>query len=232
MGRAGICLPCCAEHLLLHEVRPRLRNAIAQTVPRIGSDDEEELLQDGIVIAIHLLNSAQRSGKKVTAGNIAFYTLLSLRLGRRSTGCRKTDPLHPAARLSGRCQVVSLDDPVSSDESHDEPLTLGEILPSRDDDPATQACRRLDWDNLIQRLDAITKAILVCLATCDKMSGLVKRFSKSRSTIQNHKDRLARLIKEHMGEDILLQVQEQPGWRNDVQAIRERMASRWERSTV
>ena len=71
-----------AEHLLLHEVRPRLKNTIPRSVPLVGSDDAGELLQDGIVIAIHLLNNAERSGKKVTAGNIAFYTVLSLRLGR------------------------------------------------------------------------------------------------------------------------------------------------------
>ena len=39
--------------------------------------------------------------------------------------------------------------------------------------------------------------------------------------IQNHKDRLARLIKECLGQDILRQVQEQPGWHNDMHATRE-----------
>jgi len=133
--------------------------------------------------------------------------------------------------LNGHSRVHSFDEPVAVDRSTDEPLTLGEILPAHDDDPATQACRRLDWDNLIQQLDAITKAVLLCLATCEELTSLVQRFGKSRSMIQNHKDRLGRLIKELMGEDILRQVQEQPGWHNDVQAIREKLACRWERST-
>ena len=38
------------ENLLLKEVQPRLRSAIARTVPVVGSDDHEELLQDGLVI--------------------------------------------------------------------------------------------------------------------------------------------------------------------------------------
>ena len=114
----------------------------------------------------------------------------------------------------------------------DEPLTLGEIPPARDDGQATQACRRLDWNGLIQQLDAITKAVLLCLATCEELTSLIKRFRKSRSMIQNHKDRLARLIKERMGEDILRQIQEQPGWQNDVQVFREKLACRWERSTT
>ena len=87
------------------------------------------------------------------------------------------------------------------DRSTGEPLTLGEILPARDDDPATQACRRLDWDQMIQQLDAITKAVLVCLATCEELTSLVARLGKCRSSLQNHKDRLARLIKEFMGEE-------------------------------
>ena len=66
------------------------------------------------------------------------------------------------------------------DRSSDEPLTLGEMLPARDDDPATQACRRLDWYNLIQQLDVITKAVLLCLATCEELTSLVARLGKCR----------------------------------------------------
>ena len=218
------------ENLLLREVQPRLRNAI-HTVPAVGSDDPEELLQDGLVIALILLSGARHSRKSVTAANLAYYSVKSLRSGRRSTGYWKTDPLHPAAQING-CRVHSFEEPVAVDRSTDEPLTLGEILPSHDDDPAVQACRQMDWDSLIKKLDAITEAVLVCLATCEELTSLVARFGKCRSTLQNHKDRLARLIKAHMGEDILRQVQEQPGWHNDVQAIRQKLACRWERSTT
>ena len=211
------------ENLLLREVQPRLRNAI-HTVPVVGSNDPEELLQDGLVIALLLLNGIRRSRKKVMAANVAYYTTKHLRSGRRSTGYRKADALHPAAHLNGRCKVHSFEERAAIDRSTGEPLTLGEMLPARDDDPSTQACRRLDWDQLIQQLDEITKAVLVCLATCEGLTSLVARFGKCRSTFQNHKDRLGRLIKESMGEDILRQVQEQPGWHNDVHATREKLA--------
>ena len=111
------------------------------------------------------------------------------------------------------------------DRSSDEPLTLGEILPARGDDPATQACRRVDWGSVIQKLDEITRAVLICLATCEELTSLVKRFRRSRSMIQNHKDRLARLIKECLGQDILQQVQEQPGWHNGMHATREKLSA-------
>jgi len=220
------------EHLLLKEVQPRLRIAITRTVPVVGSDDQEELLQDGLVIALRLLNGARRSRKNVSGASVAYYTIKCLRSGRRSTCYRKTDPLHPASQLNGHCRLHSFEEPVAVDRSTDESLTLGEMLPAREDDPATQAGRRLDWDQLIQQLDTVTKAILLCLATCEELTGLVRRFRRSRSTIQNHKDRLARLIKECLGQDILRQVQEQPGWHNDMHATREKLACRWERSTI
>jgi len=220
------------EHLLLKEVQPRLRIAITRMVPVVGSDDQEELLQDGLVIALRLLNGARRSRKNVTGASVAYYTIKCLCSGRRSTGYRKTDPLHPASQLNGHCRLHSFEEPVAVDRSTDESLTLGEMLPAREDDPATQAGRRLDWDQLVQQLDAVTKAILLCLATCEELTGLVSRFRRSRSMIQNHKDRLARLIKECMGEDILRQIQEQPGWHNDIHATREKLACRWERSTI
>jgi hypothetical protein len=134
--------------------------------------------------------------------------------------------------LNGRCRLHSFDEPVAVDRAADEALTLGEIPRARGDEPATEACRRLDWDCLLQQLDEITKAVLVCLASCEELTSLVIRFRKSRSTIQNVKERLARLIKAVMGDDIFRQIPEQPGWHNDVQAIREKLACRWERSII
>jgi hypothetical protein len=78
----------------------------------------------------------------------------------------------------------------------------------------------------------ITKAVLLCLATCEELTSLVARFRKCRSMLQNHKDRLALLIKEFMGEDILRQIQERPCWHNDMHVNRERLTCRWERSTT
>ena len=73
-----------AEQLILQEVQPRLQAAIAQSVLMVGAEDVQELVQDGTVIALRLLNSTARSGRKVTGGNVAFYTIKMLRSGRRS----------------------------------------------------------------------------------------------------------------------------------------------------
>src|SRR5258706_13956132 len=50
------------EDLLLKEVQPRLKSGIAQSIPKIGTDDPGELLQDGIVIVFQILNSAEGAG--------------------------------------------------------------------------------------------------------------------------------------------------------------------------
>ena len=220
---------CSTEDVLLNEVQPRLKSGIARSIPQIGTDDPGELLQDGMVIALHLMQSAERAGKKVTAGNVSYYTLKALRVGRRSTGFRKTDPLHPAAQLSGRCHVHSLDERLPAPQSGDESLTIAEMLPSKQDDPSTKAARQLDWKELVEELDDVAKEILHALISGHKLTLLVPRLGRSRSALQNDKNELAKLIRERLGEDILNQVQERPGWQNNIAATRERLACSRER---
>jgi hypothetical protein len=217
------------EDMLLKEVQPRLKIGIERSIPQIGADDPGELLQDGMVIALHIINSAERAGKKVSAGNVSYYTLKALRMGRRSTGFRKTDPLHPAAQLSGRCHIHSLDDRLAAPQSSDDPLTIAEVLASKQDDPSTKAARQLDWDELIQDLNDVAREILTALANGLELTLLVPRLGRSRSALQSDKRDLAKCVREHLGDDILRQVQERPAWQNNIAAMRERLACYRER---
>ena len=121
----------------------------------------------------------------------------------------------------------SLDEPAAGEEGSEEALTLGEMLAGRADDPAMAASRRLDWDSLVAKLDRVTRAILRALADGQELTLLVPALGWSRSTLQTQ--RLARLIRECLGQDILRQVQELPGWHDGVHACREKAACRWER---
>jgi hypothetical protein len=217
------------ETLLLREVQPRLRGAIPNAVPMIGSDDAAELVQDGVVIAVQLHRRARKAGKKVTGGNLAHYALLHLRSGRRSTGYQRNDVHHPAAQLTGRVHLQSLDEPVCQDEHGQETLTLHDCLAAPGDDPATTAARRLDWRSVIGSLDRTTKAVLIALVEGRELTLLVHRLRRSRSALQNDKGRLGRLVREHLGEDILIQVQARPARRNTLDAVQERFACRAER---
>jgi hypothetical protein len=217
------------ETLLLQEVAPRLRASIPKTVPRVGPDDIDELVQDGIVIAIQLHIRARKAGKKVTAGNIAHYAILALRSGRRSTGVRRNDVLHPAAQLNGRARVQSMDEPISAGEDGEELLTLHDCLSANVDDPGTAAARRMDWETVVDSLDWTAKAILIALLEGRELTLLVRRLRRSRSSLQTDKVRLGRFVREHLGQDILVQVQARPGWRNTLDAMLERFACRADR---
>jgi len=50
---------------LLKEVQPRLRIAIARSVPVVGSDDREELRQDGHVIVLPKRLDHRRAGRSI-----------------------------------------------------------------------------------------------------------------------------------------------------------------------
>ena len=94
--------------LLLHNVVPRLRSAIPIAVAHVGSEDDAELLQDGTVMAAKILTNATRKGKRVTAGNVAFYTLQHMKSGRRTVGYSGVDVLPSGTQLNGRSTVSSI----------------------------------------------------------------------------------------------------------------------------
>jgi hypothetical protein len=58
---------------------------------------------------------------------------------------------------------------------------------------------------------------------------LVPKLKRSRSSLQGDKLRLAELVRAHLGPEILRQVQEQPHWRDSLDASRQRLACRFER---
>lgn len=75
-----------AGNLLLNEVAPRLRSAIPNNVHFVDAEDAHEVIQDSIAMAAKMLHNAERNRKKVTPGNIAYYTILHQKAARRSVG--------------------------------------------------------------------------------------------------------------------------------------------------
>ena len=53
-----------------------------------------------------------------------------------------------------------------------------------------------------------------------------------KPTLQTDRQRLAGLVREHLGDDILRQVQQPPPWRDNIEASRAKMACRHARSLV
>lgn len=217
--------------LLVHEITPRVRSRLP-SLTAIGADDPEEQAQDAIAIAAQLLVSTEARAKKVTPGNIAYYALGLVRQGRRSTGLSTTDAMHPATQIKGRSRLVSLDEPCSTEAETDGPKCWHECLAAQTEDPAMAALRHLDWEYLLRSLDATTREVLLCLMQGQDLITLVPLLKRSASALGADKRRLARLVREQLGADILARVQEQPRWRHQLEASRQKMACRYQRQTT
>ncbi len=218
-----------AGELLVQEIAPRIRSSLSHSVSLVGPDDLGELVQDTIATAAQLLHSVETRGKKVTAGNISYYAVRLTREGRRSTGFKKTDPLHPAAQIAGRSRVVSLEEPLGGEIEDQETLCLHDVLAAPDEDPSMAATRRLDWTGLVESLDTANREILCRLLEGADLGKLLPKLKCSRHALQRDKQRLAASIRERLGPDILDQVQALPRWRDNLSAKQEKFVCRYER---
>ena len=131
--------------MLQTQVLPRLKSAIPLAVSFIGSDDAEELVQDGTLIPAQIIHNAEQAGKQVvrnpgagrrgarkirtiSAGNVAFYTIQKLKCGRRSTGSSTVDVYGSGTQINGTTRLTSLDESASSVDDVGEPLVLHDVL--------------------------------------------------------------------------------------------------------
>ena len=179
-------------------------------------------------MAAKLMDNVEQQGKSVTPGNIAYYTMLHLKSGRRSYGTNTSDALGIGTQLKGRSSVNSFDEPVDDGELG-EIFTVNDALSQDTEDPAQIAARNLDWQTMLTLLTKRQKAIVVYLMEGRTVSELAVALQVDRSTLQVCKNRLADLIVEFMGVDILIEVRRLPGWRNDLNTTREKSACRHER---
>ena len=213
---------------LVHEISPRIAGAVARSVNHVGCEDSEELAQDGVCMAAKILASAERRGKAVTPGNVAYFALQHLKSGRRSYGTSSTDPMHPATQIKRGARLCSFEDPVKEDECGGEPLTLAEVFSVQTEDPATAAARKLDWETFLSSIDPRTKAVIECLIAGRPLSEVAEKFKVSLSTASSIKRQLAVQLREFMGPEVLAEIQALPLWKSSLTANREKQACREE----
>ena len=215
--------------VLVQEIAPRLRSAIPQCVRKVGAEDDEELLQDGLTMAAQMLDNLEERGKSVTPGNVAYYTLLHLKSGRRSYSGGRTDVMGSSTQLDHSSMVLSFEEVVGFNEELGEPITLGELLTGEEADPAITAGRNLDWTEFMDTHDHRFEAILDATACGRTMETVARRYGVSLSTISTLKRRLSAELQESFGEDILLEVARRPEWQSSIQVEREKVACRADR---
>ena len=81
-----------AGFVLLQEIAPRLK-AVMPYIKTVGAEDSQELFQDAMAVAAKMLHDLEQRGKTVTSGNIAYYTILHMKSGRRSYSSGRSSTL-------------------------------------------------------------------------------------------------------------------------------------------
>jgi len=184
-------------------------------------------------MACSMMAAVEKAGKKVTPGNIAYYCIQKIKSGRRSTGSNTVDVYGSGTQIKGTTRLTSLDEaaPMTSVDDVGEPLVLHDVLSNDQEDPATKAARRVDWDSFMASLSARDQAIIHCLVEGKPLASLARRRHLNAPTVRYHKERLALKIQDFMGSDILIQIRRKPNWKDSLDASRERLACREERRT-
>jgi len=209
--------------LLLEQIAPRLRAAIPKCVKPVGAEDDEELVQDAIVTAAQMLASVERNGKTVTPGNIAYYTILHMKSGRRSQCRSRADTMAQGTQLDGKSCVLSFEEEVGFDPELDEPVTLGELLASHHEDPAMSSARNIDWDAFLASHDYRYGPIVKGLIEGRKFNEV------GQSKIYQLRQKLAVDLLAFLGEQAIEDSTRIPSWRGNLMADRERAACQADR---
>lgn len=209
-----------ASQMLLDEILPLLTRTIPHTVYPSAGEDSAELVQDAVASAAEMLEAVEQAGKLPIPSSIAYYSIQRLKTGRRSYSASTTDVLSPMAQRCQGFSVTSLDAPVQGHAADDdgEGQCFGDLLVGRNDDPAAEACRRLDWDQFMKTQDTRCRSIIRQLAAGRPLKAVAAKYGISGARITQIKDEIGRDLRHAMGDDILAEVMAEPQWRRDLRA--------------
>ena len=214
-----------AGFILQDQIVPRLQSAIPKVVHCVNSEDHRELIQDSIAMAAKMMHNLESTKKKVTPGNIAYYTIQHQKAGRRSTGSSYADVMGSGTQLKARTRLTSMEEVVAmNEETGGDIFLLHDVLSSDQEDPGTKAARKMDWEQMMKALSPKEQIVINSIVEGRSFREAAKSFRVSNSTMQKMKHKLAVTIQDYMGCDILADIQCRPKWRNDLDASKERLA--------
>ncbi len=211
------------------EIAPRFRSAIHRCVRTLGCEDSDELVQDGIAMSAQMLSNVERAGKQVTPGNIACYTILHLKSGRRNTGASRADVMACGTQLDSKSALMSTEEEVGYDPELDEAITLGSLLAVQHEDPATAGGRNVDWDAFLGSHDYRYGVIVAGMLEGESLSETARSSGLSYLTLGEVKVKLADDLREFMRASAVLDALKVPTWRANLVADREKAACKADR---
>lgn len=214
------------DDMLVHEVVPRLRSAV-RTIPKIGCEDDEEVIQDATLMAARMMDSAEKAGQKFTAGNMAYYATKAARSGRRSYYSGRSDVFSPGCQIDGKARHESLDLEIAFETG--EPGTLHDVVApfgsdDRESDPAEEAARNLDWQSFLAAHPPRHRVAILVLVDGGTMREAGKLCGIGDSAAAKLKRRIASDLVEFFGLDVIRRLLDgcRPGWESDLRQSRER----------
>ena len=217
------------EEMLVNEVVPRLR-AVARSIPKIGSEDDEEIVQDATLVAARMMDSAEKAGQKFSGGNIAYYAARAARSGRRSYYSGRCDVMSPGCQIDGRTRHEWLDDEIELENG--EPGDVGTlhdiVVPfdyqGHESDPSEEAARNLDWDMFLASHPPRHRTAILVLVEGGTMREAGKRCGLKDSAAANLRRRIADDLIEFFGLDVIRRLLggKRPDWESNLRMTRER----------
>lgn len=212
--------------MLLNEVLPRLKNAV-RTIPKVGCEEDEEIIQDCLLQAAKMMESAEKAGQKYSGGNMAYYAAKAARSGRRSYYTGRSDVLHPGCQLDGNARFDWLDNEVEFETGdvgslHD--CVTSDAYQGQESDPSEEAARNLDWKAFLANSPKCYRIAVDVLLSGGTMREAGKRCGIGDSAALMLKRRIGADLLEFFGEDIIRRLLHgvAPSWESDLRMSRER----------
>jgi len=222
-----------AGWILKEEVAPRIAAVVHPSIQSVGAGDHQELIADGITMAAKMIDRVEAQGRlgKVSASNIAYYTLQHLKSGRRAAGCSSSDAHGTQAQLNGASGLHSLQEVVAETECGDV-LELHDTLTAANDDPSTITGGHMDWRMVLAGLTNLELAIVHALAEGLTLRQIGRACKVSLAKVEAFQHRLALKVVEVMGLDAIACAMTRPQWKINLLTWNEQLACKGDRKSV
>ncbi len=212
--------------LLVDEVVPRLRNVV-RNIPKVGAEDDEEIIQDATLMCARMMESAEMAGHPVSAGNVTYFAAKAARSGRRSYYSGRSDVMHPGCQLDGNARFDWLDNDVEFETG--DVGTLHDVVSSygyqgQESDPSEEAARNLDWISFLARSPERYRIAVEVLVLGGTMREAGKRCGLKDSAALNLKRQIGADLLEFFGEDTIRRLLHGASldWESDLRMSRDR----------
>lgn len=216
-----------AQKIFMEQVYPLILATINRgTVKPVGSEDNQELVQDCLASAAQSFHALEMAGKPLLAKSTAFYAVQRCKSGRRSTSSSRTDALGSAAQLDGNSVILPLDEPMTANGEDDSP-SLGEMLAAAGDDPCISAGRNIDWQAFLDCQDTRARDVVHYEAEGKSGMDLAEQWGVSPARVSQKRREVGQALRSSWGGNIMEEIEHRPLWETSLRVARVKAISHY-----